>query len=96
MGFACRFLPGLRVAAAVACAAGDVPPLTFTVANAVGAFTWAAVVLAFVAWGGPGWLGRIGAPAWVVWALPAFIVLVAFAVVSRFRLPDSEAGLPGS
>jgi len=99
MGFACRFLPGLRIAVAAASAAVGVPALTFSLSNLVGAVTWAASVLAFVAWGGPASLERLGLPAWAVWSVPPLIVLGLFALISRRRAEDElppEAGSAGT
>ena len=83
MGFACRFLPGLRIAIGVTCASAKVPAMRFSSANIAGAFTWASTVMAFVAWGGPAWLARSGLPAWAVPVLPAAGVLAVAALMSR-------------
>jgi membrane protein DedA with SNARE-associated domain len=98
MGFACRFLPGLRIAVAAASAAVGVPALIFSLSNLLGAVTWAASVMAFVAWGGPASLARLGLPGWTVWTVPPLIVLALFALISRRpakELPP-EGGSHGS
>jgi len=88
MAFAIRFLPGVRIAIAIACAVSDVPALRFSLANLAGAFVWAVSVMAFVGWGGPAFLARLGLPDWIAWVLPAALVLAALFWVSR---PDPDS-----
>jgi membrane protein DedA with SNARE-associated domain len=88
MAFAIRFLPGIRIAISIACAASDVPALRFSLANLAGAFVWAVSVMAFVAWGGPAFLAGLGLPDWMAWVIPAALVLAALFWISRTD-PDS-------
>ena len=92
MGFAVRFLPGVRIAVSVSCATANVRPLQFSTANLIGAFTWAGAVMGFVAWGGPAWFARLGLPHWCVWLAPALIVLGVLAYLSRLQLSKTRIG----
>jgi membrane protein DedA with SNARE-associated domain len=74
-GFVCRFAPGVRIAIGLAAAAADVPALRFSAANLAGAFVWATAIMAFVAWGGPAWIKRLALPEWMIWVVPAVVVL---------------------
>jgi membrane-associated protein len=87
MAFAIRFLPGVRIAIAIACAVSEVPALRFSVANFAGALVWAVSVMAFVAWGGPAFLAGVGLPDWMAWVIPAVLVLGALFWISR-AAPD--------
>ena len=60
MVLALRFAPGLRIAIAAACAYAKVSPLRFSTLNVVAAFVWAISLFAFITWGGPAALERIG------------------------------------
>jgi membrane protein DedA with SNARE-associated domain len=57
---ALRFAPGLRIAIAAACAYANVSPVRFSTLNVIAAFVWAWSLLAFVTWGGPAMLSRVG------------------------------------
>lgn len=60
MVFVIRFAPGLRIAITAACAYAGVSAALFTILNLASAFTWAAVLLFVVSWGGPGILQHAG------------------------------------
>lgn len=86
----CRFLPGLRVAIPVACAAGGVSPLLFTPINVLTAFVWAASILTLVASAGPAALDDLGlARNWAV-GLSAVVVLLLFVALRRITLDSSS------
>jgi len=89
-GFVCRFAPGVRIAIGLAAAAAEVPAFSFSVANLIGAFIWAAAIMAFVAYGGPSWLKRLALPEWMIWVVPAVIVLALLAWMVR-RRPLAES-----
>lgn len=89
-GFVCRFAPGVRVAIGLAAAAADVSAFSFSVANLIAAFIWAAAIMAFVAWGGPAWLKRLALPEWMIWVVPAVIVLALLVWMVR-RRPLAES-----
>lgn len=78
-----RFAPGLRVAIAAACAYADVPPLTFSVLNAITAIVWAVAVMGLVAWVGPTYLAAIGLSGWKGALLMGVIVVAVFRFVGR-------------
>jgi membrane protein DedA with SNARE-associated domain len=78
-----RFAPGLRVAIAAACAYADVPPLTFSVLNAITAAIWAMAVMGLVAWVGPTYLAALGLTGWKGALLMGVVVVVVFRVVGR-------------
>jgi membrane protein DedA with SNARE-associated domain len=75
MIFACRFLPGLRVAIPAACAYADVAPLRFSTLSLVSSFTWAAAIMGFIAWLGPASFAELGIRAWWTPLVPAALVL---------------------
>ena len=60
MILAVRFVPGLRIAIAAACALAGVPALRFSLLNTLSAFVWAALVLALVARAGPAAVQHLG------------------------------------
>ena len=96
-GFVCRFAPGVRIAIGLAAAAADVSALSFSVANLIASFIWAAAIMAFVAWGGPAWLKRLALPEWMIWGVPALIVLgVLMWMLRRRPLVDGPPNLPES
>ena len=76
MVLACRFMPGLRVAIPAACAYARVPAWLFSLADAVSAFAWAAVIMTVVAWGGPAVLERVGLRGWWSALVPAAMLLL--------------------
>jgi membrane protein DedA with SNARE-associated domain len=84
-GFLCRFAPGVRIAIGLAAAAADVSAIRFCAANLAGAFIWAGTIMAFVAWGGPAWLKQMALPEWMIWVVPAFIVLAVLMWMLRRR-----------
>jgi membrane protein DedA with SNARE-associated domain len=68
MILALRFMVGVRVAICAACAYSSIRPARFAMLNLIGAFAWAATLLALVSWVGPAamaWLGFKGW--WAVW-----------------------------
>ena len=75
MIFACRFLPGLRVAIPAACAYADVRPLQFSALSLLSSFTWAAAIMGFIAWLGPASFAELGIRAWWTPLVPAALVL---------------------
>ena len=82
----CRFLPGLRIAIAVACAAGGVPPRVFSSISVATSFVWAAGILGLVASAGPAALDNLGlARNWAL-AVSAGAVLLLFAALRRISL----------
>jgi membrane protein DedA with SNARE-associated domain len=78
-----RFAPGLRIALAAACAYSGVSAVKYTVLNAMTSIVWAAGLLALVAWIGPVYLQRFGISGWWSALIPAFLVVVAFRILSR-------------
>jgi membrane protein DedA with SNARE-associated domain len=71
--FACRFLPGLRIAIPAACACAGVPAVQFSVLSLVGSFAWAATIVALIAYAGP---QAITFHAWWTPAVPAALILL--------------------
>ncbi|HEV8253428.1 MAG TPA: DedA family protein [Vicinamibacteria bacterium] len=76
MIFACRFLPGLRIAIPAACAYAGIPPLRFTAWSLAGSLAWAAVVMGFIAWLGPASLAQLGVRGWWTPIVPAALVIL--------------------
>jgi membrane protein DedA with SNARE-associated domain len=76
MAFGCRFMPGLRVMIPAACAYADVPSLTFSSLNLLGAFAWAGSIMALVAFGGPAAAEKMGLSGWWGLLLPGIIVFL--------------------
>ena len=70
--FACRFLPGLRIAIPAACACAGVSAAQFTILSLAGSFAWAATIVAVIAYAGP---GAIAFKAWWTPIVPAVLVL---------------------
>ncbi|HXK12329.1 MAG TPA: VTT domain-containing protein [Vicinamibacteria bacterium] len=75
MIFACRFLPGLRVAIPAACAYAEVRPLQFSGLSLLSSFTWAAAIMGLIAWLGPASFAELGIRAWWTPLVPAGLVL---------------------
>jgi undecaprenyl-diphosphatase len=84
-----RFVPGVRVAAAVLAGASAMPWPRFALFNVCGAFAWASVVAGLASLVGPEVAVAFGIAAL---ALAAATVLVA---VVRARHPARRPGLPG-
>jgi membrane protein DedA with SNARE-associated domain len=59
-----RFVPGLRIAIAAACAWADVSPWKFSILNLVSSFVWAFALLVLIGWLGPTSLTHIGLEGW--------------------------------
>jgi membrane protein DedA with SNARE-associated domain len=70
--FACRFLPGLRIAIPAACACAGVPAAQFTALSLAGSFAWAATIVSVIAYAGP---QAITLKAWWTPAVPAALLL---------------------
>lgn len=86
----CRFLPGLRIAIPVACAAAGVSPFLFTPISLLTSFLWAAGILTLVATAGPAALDDLGlARNWAL-GLSAIAVLLLFAALRRITLGSSS------
>jgi membrane protein DedA with SNARE-associated domain len=90
MVFVIRFAPGLRIAITAACAYGGVRPGVFTTLNLASAFTWAAVLLFVVSWGGPGILQHVGVTG--VWGA----VVPAVALVGLIRWLGRQRNIPST
>jgi membrane protein DedA with SNARE-associated domain len=71
--FACRFLPGLRIAIPAACACAGVPAAQFTALSLAGSFAWAAAIVSVIAYAGP---QVITSRAWWTPAVPAALLLL--------------------
>lgn len=80
-----RFAPGLRIALAAACAWVDVPPLKFSVLNALSAFAWAAALLVLVGWLGPTLLATYGLGGWKGGLVIGLTVLVLFRWLASYE-----------
>jgi membrane protein DedA with SNARE-associated domain len=97
MVLACRFLPGLRVAIAAACAYGGVSPLKFSSLNLLGALVWASAILSVVAWGGPAALAWIGLDGWWAIAVPAAMIVLFFRWLGKASIAlEDEPSEPGT
>jgi membrane protein DedA with SNARE-associated domain len=82
----CRFLPGLRIAIALACAAAGVSPFVFSPISVATSFVWGAGILILVASAGPAALNDLGvARNWAL-ALSAGAVLLLFLALRRIKL----------
>lgn len=82
----CRFLPGLRIAIPIACAAAGVSPRVFSPISIASSFLWAASILGLVATAGPAALDNLGlARNWAL-AISAGVVLLLFAALRRITL----------
>jgi len=90
-----RFVPGLRIALAAACAYLDVNPLRFSLLNAAAALVWALVLLAIVAYAGPAYLSRVGLSGWkgaVASGLFIILVLHILGRIERRHIARENAG----
>jgi membrane protein DedA with SNARE-associated domain len=89
----CRFLPGLRIAIPVACAAAGVSPMVFTPISIATSFVWAAGILSLVGSAGPRALDDLGlARNWGL-ALSACAVLLIFLGLRRITLDSRRREL---
>jgi len=77
-----RFLPGLRTAIPIACAAANVRRLKFTGLNLISAFAWASAIMAFVKFGSTT-LAVFGLDHWWGPFIPAALVIVFFRWLAR-------------
>ena len=85
-----RFMVGLRVAICAACAYSRVPAGRFAALNLVGAFAWAAALLAIVSWGGPAamaWLGFRGW--WAIGIAPLLILCFTWWLGHKSAVPSA-------
>ena len=80
-----RFLPGLRIALAAACAYLDVNPLRFSLLNAGAALVWALVLLAIVAYAGPAYLSRVGLSGWKGAVASGLLIIAALHILGRIE-----------
>ncbi len=80
-----RFMPGLRIALAAACAYLDVNPLRFSLLNAAAALIWALLLLAIVAYAGPAYLSHVGLSGWKGALASGVLILIALHVLSRIE-----------
>ena len=80
-----RFVPGLRIALAAACAYLDVNPLRFSLLNTAAALVWALALLALVAYAGPAYLSRVGLSGWKGAVASGVLIIIALHVVSRIE-----------
>jgi len=87
-----RFLAGLRVAIAVACAYADVRPLRFSLLNLTSAFMWAGAIMLVVIKLGPDMLDAFGLNKWWGPIVPAVLVLLFFRWLGRRREPVRSHG----
>jgi len=78
--FACRFLPGLRIAIPAACACAGVPATQFSLLSLAGSFAWATTIVAVIAYAGP---QAIALKSWWTPILPAILVLLFFYWLGR-------------
>jgi membrane protein DedA with SNARE-associated domain len=78
--FACRFLPGLRIAIPAACACAGVPAAEFSLLSLAGSFAWAATVVSVIAYAGP---QIIASKSWWTPVLPALLLLLFFYWLGR-------------
>lgn len=90
-----RFMPGLRVALAAACAYGGLPAVTFSILNLLGALMWSATLLALVAWAGPAMAAGLQVNhLWVMAAIAGALIGVT-AVVGLWLTRSTEASCRG-
>jgi membrane-associated protein len=93
--FACRFLPGLRIAIPAACACAGVGAAEFSILSLAGSFLWAATIVAVIAYVGP---QAIAFKAWWTPVIPAAVLLGFFYWLGRAsknhleRSEETDAG----
>ena len=90
-----RFVPGLRIALAAACAYLDVNPVRFSLLNAAAALAWALVLLTLVAYAGPAYLSRVGLSGWkgaVASGMVIILVLHILGCIERRHIARENAG----
>jgi membrane protein DedA with SNARE-associated domain len=75
MILALRFMIGLRVIVCAACAYSGIAPLRFAALNLVGAFAWAATLLALVSRVGPAAMAWFGFKGWWAVGVPPVLIL---------------------
>ena len=76
MALSCRFMPGLRIMIPAACAYAEVPALTFTSLDLLGAFLWAGSIMLVVAYIGPATAERFGLSGWWGLLVPGAMVFL--------------------
>jgi len=80
-----RFMPGLRIALAAACAYLDVNPVRFSLLNAAAALVWALVLLALVAYAGPAYLSHVGLSGWKGALASGVLIIVVLHIIGRIE-----------
>ena len=80
-----RFMPGLRIALAAACAYLDVNPVRFSLLNAAAALVWALVLLALVAYAGPAYLSDVGLSGWKGALASGVLIIVVLHIIGRIE-----------
>ena len=85
-----RFLPGLRLAVAGACAYAGVRPLKFSLLNLISAFAWAGLLMSLTAWVGPTLMASLGLPRWAGLLVPAVLLVAFFFWLSRVAKEEGE------
>jgi membrane protein DedA with SNARE-associated domain len=80
-----RFVPGLRIALAAACAYLDVNPVRFSLLNGAAALVWALALLAIVAYAGPTYLSRVGLSGWEGALVSGVLIIIALHLIGRIE-----------
>ena len=80
-----RFVPGLRIALAAACAYLDVNPLRFSLLNAGAALVWALVLLVIIAYAGPAYLSRVGLSGWKGAVASGLVIIAVLHILGRIE-----------
>ena len=80
-----RFVPGLRIALAAACAYLDVNPLRFSLLNAAAALVWALALLGTVAYAGPAYLSRVGLSGWKGAVVSGVVIITVLHILGRIE-----------
>jgi membrane protein DedA with SNARE-associated domain len=80
-----RFVPGLRIALAAACAYLDVNPLRFSLLNAAAALVWALALLGTVAYAGPAYLSRVGLSGWKGAVASGVVIITVLHILGRIE-----------
>jgi membrane protein DedA with SNARE-associated domain len=86
VAFLLRFLPGVRVAAGVACALCPIRAVVFSVMNLAGAALWATTLMLLTAWLGPTWSSVLGLPSWAMGLVVGGTAIVTVHVIARIAI----------
>jgi membrane protein DedA with SNARE-associated domain len=90
MAAVCRFLPGLRIAIAAACACSGTSPFVFSSLSLASSFVWAGVIMGLVTWAGPSAMGALGlARGWAL-AVSIGVTLVVVLLLRRVTLTSED------